>query len=145
MLIVALNRKPTKKEEFPYKKKDYLLTKAEKEFFNVLKQATDQKNLLLFSKVRLEDLLWLPKGLDRGERFGLRNRVKSRHVDFVVCDKENVKPLLVIELDDSSHLRLDRKVRDSFLDQILHGAGLKIVHIKTASSYDLSFISDRIN
>ena len=53
-------------------------------------------------------------------------------------------PYLVIELDDSSHLRSDRKLRDKFVDSVFGKVGLKIVHIKNAYKYDLSEIVDLI-
>jgi hypothetical protein len=84
--------------------------------------------------VRLEDLLWLPKYTRN--RYGLRNRIKSRHVDFLLCDKENVKPIIVIELDDSFHSREDRVERDNFVDRALQGARLPILHVKVRDFYN---------
>jgi len=45
----------------PYRKKDYLLSKAEKSFYEVLR-ATVATEWSIFAKVRLLDLLWLPRG-----------------------------------------------------------------------------------
>jgi very-short-patch-repair endonuclease len=127
----------------PYKKKDYLLSVAEKEFYNILRIIVEKNNYLLFAKVRLEDLLWIPKHTDN--RVGLRNRIKSRHVDFVICDKVDIRPLLVIELDDSSHEREDRKIRDEFVNQVLRGAGLPILHHKFQNFYSPREIEDKIS
>lgn len=69
------------------------------------------------------------KGIERKERWGLRNRVKSRHVDFVICDKQNIKPLLAIELDDSTHRRKDRKESDEFKDEIFEDMELPLLRI----------------
>ena len=130
-------------EPLPYKKKDYLLSVAEKSFYRILSQITDKHNVLLFAKVRLEDLLWIPWGTDN--RFGLRNRIKSRHIDFVICDKENVRPLLVIELDDNSHKREDRIERDYNVDRILNDAGLPILHQRVQYSYNPQELEDKIS
>jgi len=134
-LILATKFFEKKKEttKFPYKKKDYLLSVAEKEFYNILRIVGEKNNYLLFAKVRLEDLLWIPKHTDN--RGGLRNRIKSRHVDFLICDKDDVRPLLVIELDDSSHERTNRKDRDEFVNRALHDAGLPILHQKVQHNY----------
>lgn len=137
--ISSLFKTPSKEsiqdKKFPYRRKDYLLTVAERNFYEVLKKVSDENNKLLFAKVRLEDLLWLPENVEN--RFGLRNRIKSRHVDFVLCDKENIRPLIAIELDDSSHNREDRIKRDDFLDEALHDAGLPILHIRVQETYDV--------
>ena len=127
---------------FPFKKKDYLLSMAEKNFYWVLSQVANKNNVLLFTKVRLEDLLWIPKGTEN--RFGERSRIKSKHIDFVLCDKENIKPLVAIELDDSSHSRPDRIDRDNFLDKALGVAGLPILHQKVQYSYDPQELENNI-
>lgn len=126
----------------PYKKKDYLLSVAEKDFYRVLSEVADKNNVLLFAKVRMEDLLWLPRGTEN--RFGERNRIKSRHVDFVLCDKENVRPLVAIELDDSSHAREDRVERDSFVDKAMNAAKLPLFHQKVQYSYNPQELEDKI-
>ncbi len=130
------------KIEFPYKKKSYLLTTTEKKFYEVLSQLSQKHNVLLFAKVRLEDLL-LTYG-NGHERFGSRNRIKSRHVDFLLCNKETISPLIAIELDDSSHEREDRIERDNFVDKALQSAGLPILHVKAKSFYDLRELEDKI-
>ncbi len=129
--------------KFPYKKKDYLLTVAERNFYDVLNQIVQKHDVLLFAKVRLEDLL-LTYG-NGHERFGSRNRIKSRHVDFLLCGKKTINPLIAIELDDSSHNNEDRIERDNFVDNALQSAGLPILHVKVKSFYDLRELEDQIS
>ncbi len=131
-----------KESRLPYRRKSYLLSIAEKSFYAILKQIADNNNWAISPKVRLEDLLWIPSGTEN--RFGLRNRIKSRHIDFVLCDKEAMSPLLAIELDDASHEREDRVERDRNVDRILQDAGLPILHIKVQSFYDEKIISKQI-
>ena len=131
-------------KKFPYRRKDYLLTVSERNFYEVLKKVSDENNKLLFAKVRLEDLLWLPGNISWRDRLSLRGRIKSRHIDFVLCDRENIRPLLAIELDDASHLRFDRVERDDFVDSALSDAGLPILHIPVRQSYDFSDLMRRI-
>jgi hypothetical protein len=70
-------------------------------------------NYLVFAKVRLADLLYLPKGTQG--RQAAFNRIQSKHVDFLLCSKDAVRPLLAIELDDSSHGEQSRITRDVLL------------------------------
>lgn len=130
------------RQKLPYRKKDYFFTVAERNFYQVLSQIAERHNELLFAKVRLEDLLWLPKYAEN--RFGLRNRIKSRHIDFVLCDKQNIRPLLAIELDDSSHQTGERIERDSNIDRILHDAGLPILHVRVQPTYEMSILENQI-
>lgn len=128
--------------KWPYLKREYFLTQAEKSFYTVLSQ-TVGNNYLLFSKVRMSDLLYLPKMSNR-DYYRYQNKIQSKHVDFLLCDKENVRPLLAIELDDTSHLRTDRAQRDILVDDIFENAQLPILHIHTASSYNNEELSQQI-
>jgi hypothetical protein len=121
----------------PYRRKDYLLTRAERAFYDVLVETVDgafERRWLVFAKVRLLDLLWLPRGTQ--ERRGHLNRVQSKHVDFVLCDRSDVRPVLAIELDDSSHDAEDRRERDAFVDAALRDAGLPLLRVKARRGYD---------
>ena len=62
------------------------------------------------------------------------NRICSKHVDFVICDAW-LCPLVAVELDGSSHRRIDRQQRDKLVDDILKGASLEIVHIPRQKRY----------
>ena len=84
----------------------------------------------------------MPKGTEN--RFGERSRIKSKHIDFVLCDRENIKPLIAIELDDSSHSRPDRIDRDNFIDKALGVAGLPILHQRVQQTYNTQELEDKI-
>ena len=116
----------------PYRRRDYLLTAAERSFYEVLCNVTESE-LHVFPKVRLADLVWMPKGTaNRQAHF---NRIQSKHVDFVLCDREKLAPVLVIELDDASHEEASRRDRDTFVDTALIAAGLPILHIPAKRAY----------
>src|SRR3989337_567741 len=74
-----------------FKKMDFLLTEAERSFYEVLQRAVGEE-LIVFPKVRLADLVWLPKGT--AGRQALLNRVLSKHVDFVICARSSLTPSL---------------------------------------------------
>ncbi len=117
----------------PFRRKDYLLTKAEREFHDALMRAVTNE-YVVFAKVRLADLLWMPKGTsDRRSWF---NRIQAKHVDFVVCDRAALRPLVAIELDDSSHDRPNRVARDEFVDAVLKAAELPLVRFRVTARYD---------
>jgi very-short-patch-repair endonuclease len=123
---------PARRPSLPFRKCDYLFTAAERSFYEVLRSVT-QDRLHVFPKVRLVDLVYLPGGTEN--RQAHMNRVMSKHVDFVLCDLQAVTPVLVIELDDSSHGRDDRRARDEFVDGVLSAAGLPILHVAAKQSY----------
>lgn len=126
----------------PYLKRESFLTPAEQNFYHVLSKVVSS-DYLLFSKTRMSDLLYLPK-LSNKDYYHYQNKIQSKHVDFLLCDKESTKPVLAIELDDSSHLKASRVSRDSFVDEIFESARLPILHIRASSSYLSDEISQQI-
>lgn len=129
-----------KLEYTPYRKRDYLLTIGERGFYEVLQNIAEENNLLVFAKVRLEDLLWLPKYTNPFQKMRLRGYTRSRHIDFVLCDKTNIKPLIAIELNDSSHNEEERVERDQKIEIILGDAGLPLLWVKWQRIYNESEI-----
>ncbi len=119
-------------ESPPFRKKDYLLTKAERSFYEVTRMAVGDE-WIIFAKVRMLDLVSLPRGTANAQAH--RNRVQSKHVDFILCDPRTLSPVLVIELDDRSHERADRQDRDAFVDAVLRAAGLPVLHVAASSGY----------
>ena len=58
------------------------------------------------------------------------HKIMSKHVDFVIYDGDMMHLKVIIELDDSSHDREDRKERDEFVDFILKDCGYKVIHTR---------------
>ncbi len=109
------------------------MTKAELNFYRILNNICNELDCLLFSKVRVADIVKVRSIENRQSYF---NRIKSKHIDFVLCDKNHLKPLLCIELDDKSHNNLKRIERDKFIDEIIDIVGFKVIHIKCSYSYN---------
>ncbi len=124
---------------YPYQKQAFLLTKAERSFFGVLHQAVGS-DYHIFSKVRLADIIRTNSGLDGSKRQSAQNRINSKHVDFLLCDPDNLAIRFVIELDDSSHEKTQRQQRDDFVNKALEAAGVPIMHVPVKQAYSLNEI-----
>lgn len=135
----------SKVKSVPYQKKDSLLTEAEKQFFSVLQNIVADR-YLIFSQVSILEILSPAGGLDTRTRYSAHNRIQAKHIDFLLCEKETIRPLIAIELDDSSHYtQQDRIARDNFLNEAFASAGLPLLHIKTSSHYNPDTIQADIN
>ncbi len=134
----------SKVKSVPYQKKDSLLTEAEKQFFFVLQNIVADR-YLIFSQVSILELLSPVDGIDSHTRYSAHNRIQAKHIDFLLCEKGTTRPLVAIELDDSSHYRTDRIARDNFLNEAFASAGLPLLHIKTSSHYNPDTIRADIN
>ena len=125
---------PPKKSKFFTKKK--LLTKTEHNFLWCLTQARP-KGIAIACKVGLWGVV---HNLQRNDW----NKISQKHLDFVLYDLRKNDVLLVIELDDPSHLKERAQQRDRAKDSILNDAGIPILRIPTSKTYDINVLREKI-
>jgi hypothetical protein len=119
-------------KQFPYQPRGYILSQTELKFFRVL-QETVSDRAILCPKVRLGDVFSVTA---KGKNFYFYlNRINQKHVDFLLCDPDTMRPIVAIELDDNSHEREDRKARDAFVDQVYQAASLPLLHVPVQRVY----------
>lgn len=121
--------------QYPYRLRNDFLTPAELTFYRVLQSAASGWATIL-CKVSLGDLFYTNTG-DYGQNQAYRNKIDRKHVDFVLCDPQTMRPLLAIELDDKSHQRPDRQKRDTFVDGVFDAANLPLLHVPVRQTYPL--------
>ena len=111
-----------------------LLTKPEYGFWAVLKQKCEPHGLLICPKVRIEDFVTVNcDNVKLRQRY--RGYVKSRHIDFLLCDgKLNI--LAGVELDDKSHDKGNVKKVDTLKDDVFGAIGVPLYRIKTKGNYE---------
>ncbi len=120
-----------------------LFTPAERSFLGVLDLAVaDQYRI--FGKVRVADILLPGKGLNKSNWQIAFNKVSAKHFDFVLCNKQTLEVIAVIELDDKSHQKAKTQHRDSLLASVCATADLPLVRFATQSSYQVAEIQQKI-
>lgn len=110
---------------YPYEKK-LLLTKAEYAFYKILKEKCDNRNLIICPKVRMEDFV---KVTDKKNTLKYRGYIKSRHIDFLLCNSK-LYILAGIELDDNSHQKSEVQKVDEFKNEVFKKIGLPLYRVK---------------
>jgi hypothetical protein len=131
----ATNKPETITPESDYRKKIRVMNKSERQMYKILQSVLDNKFIVL-SKVRIEDFVDINQdNLPWGERQGLRGKIKSRHVDFLICEIQTTKPLMAIEVDGKSHRSLRRLERDQFVYNLYEEIGLPLVKISVGSNF----------
>ncbi|MCX6029739.1 MAG: DUF2726 domain-containing protein [Chloroflexi bacterium] len=124
-----------------YQQRESLFTYRERVFFQALLEDISGQ-YVVFAKVRLGDVLFLAN--EPGNRKYHNNQIQCKHLDFVLCARGTYKPLLAIELDDSSHDKYDHRERDEFKDKICADAGLKLWRERIKPMYPKGFIGERV-
>lgn len=125
-----------------YTKTEKLLTPMEARFYRILTKVL-QRDLLVFAKVRLGDLMEAHPGMDKVKQRIAFNKIACKHVDFVICNKD-LEILLGIEVDDKSHERKDRVERDVFVDGAFKSAGIKLLRVPGKRYYDYENVKQQV-
>lgn len=124
-----------------YRKRDSLFTYQERVFFRALLEALGGQ-YSIFAKVRMGDVLFLRN--EPENRKYHNNQLQCKHFDFVLCEKGTYQPILVIELDDSSHTKFDNRARDEFKDKVCAQTGLKLWRLRIQREYQKGYIAENV-
>lgn len=129
---------------YPYQVSKRLLTNAERSFYGVLSQVVGDEGLI-FSKVRIADVIKPQNGLSRSEWQRAFNSISSKHFDFVVCNPNDISVKFVVELDDSTHNKQSQKERDHFVNNACKASSLPLLRIKASKWYVLETLKNEIS
>lgn len=109
-----------------------IFTKSEELFFRVLYNH-NKSRYIINSKVRMEDIFKVSS--KAGNRYKeMRNRIKSRHLDFVLTDKSG-QVVAIIELDDKTHSKQSAFIGDILKNQIIEYNQIKLYRVKVGEYY----------
>lgn len=137
-ILKELTKKKRKSKTGDYKyQKKTLMSVNEKSFYSELLPICKKHGFLLFSKVRLIDLIEPVRG---GNSNVAKLHIIQKHVDFVLCHASTLTPMLVIELDDNSHNSASAQQRDADKNKALESAGLPIIRTRTAARLEESIM-----
>lgn len=105
-------------------KAEYLMTRNEKTQYWLLRSWADANNLIVFTKVRLADLISPRENSNNRQK--LFWKIQAKHVDFVICDN-SIRVKCIIEIMDNSHYDPERIKRDNFVREVLTSCGYKLI------------------
>jgi len=135
----GINKVP--QSPYRYRAKNFLISKPEHEFFDVLVASVGDR-YYVFPQIHLATIL--DHKIVGQNCNGAFRHIDEKSVDFVLCDKLNIKPILAIELDDRSHENKNRKDRDKIVEGILKEARLPLLRIENHGNFNKEDISQLI-
>lgn len=130
------------KKILPFKRKDFLLNIPERQFFEGLQQIISA-DYVVFPQIVLSNIVKVTstkKGF-----WTYQNKINRKTLDFVIFEKQYLKPIMAIEYDGKTHNRSDRQERDNFVDNVLNSAGIKSLHIKHQKNINFEELKNKIN
>lgn len=120
---------------YPYKKKEDSFYSATEDSFLQLLEKGCAKHYRVFPKVRLADVISVQEsGLSLNARKDAQLKIDNRILDYILCDKESMRVVAVIELEPMEANRLQVK-RNWFLKNTLTAAGLPFLRFKARPGY----------
>lgn len=136
-----LSRKRTT-SKYQYKLKDLVMTHPEFQFFRLL-QTVLQNRYDIFPQIHLDAIL--DYKINGQSWFGAGQHINQKSVDFLLCDKDSGKLILAIELDDRSHEREDRIMRDAEVERIFKNINLPLLRVKNNHNFTKEEVSKMIS
>lgn len=127
-----------------YHAKDYILTKAEMQFYDALCKATATTYLQIWPMMSLKELIYVRDEEGKKNSYKHFNKINRKHIDFTLVNPKSSKAILCIELDDKSHKKQNRIERDTYVDEVMKQAGIKLLHVPAGMEYDISKLESNI-
>lgn len=129
--------------EFPFAVKRQLFTAAERQFLQLIENSVNNE-FRVICRVKLSDLLSLKKGTDQKIAKSALLRAVGKQVDFVLCDKNDMTPVMAIDLVYGQGKNGHNTQRDFFVSGALETAAIPHMRIKAKNGYTLAEIRESI-
>ena len=115
-----------------------LMSKYEKNFYEILSKNFAQ-DYIIMPQVNLASIIEKIKDFPTQYQNEL-----YRNIDFGIFDKNSMKPLLLIEINDKTHNQPDRIKRDLKVKEICNQANIKLITFYTKYDNKPNYIISRV-
>ena len=114
----------------PYRLRENFLSAPELALYRVLKNMVG-RHYVVCPKVALNDIFYIVRPNENVHFF---NKFFRKHVDFLLCQPETLKPAIGVELVKSVR-RDGTREGDLFMQELFLNARLPLVHVPTSENY----------
>lgn len=121
-------------ESLPYRLRERFLTTPEVALFRILKNMAGGR-YAVFAKVALNDIFYIVRPNENVHYF---NKLFRKHVDFLLCKPDTLRPQIGVELVRPPSKNATRSNSDQFMEELFLTAGLPLVQIPSSDRYELS-------
>ena len=138
IIIIEINKNTAENYANKYIKKECVMTQNELKFYETLCKAVDgckiipQAHLSMFLNHKVRGQNW-------SRAF---SKINGKSVDFLICSN-SMKPIIAIELDDSTHNSPNRQKRDMFVNSILNNADIALLRFE-ANKWNDKIIKQKV-
>lgn len=122
-------------KEYTYQLRDSLISQTEKNFLSAIKSVLPQ-NYFIQPQVNLSSII------DKTDNTRFRNEL-FRNIDGCIFD-QNYKPIVLVEINDSTHNEKKRIERDKKVKDICEEAGIPLVRFWTCYGINTDYMQNII-
>jgi len=117
-------------ERLPYRLREQFLSTPELVLLRVL-QIMVGRHYMICPKVALNDIFYVARPNENVHFF---NKFFRKHVDFLLCEPDTLKPAIGIELVKPV-FRTETREADQFMRELFLSARLPLVHVQSSEHY----------
>jgi hypothetical protein len=123
-------RDKDQEERLPYRLRETFLSTPELAMLRVLQNMAGN-HYVICPKVSLNDIFYIVRPNENVHFF---NKFFRKHVDFLLCDPNTLRPVLGIELVKPV-AKTETRGADQFMEDLFLSAGLPLVHVPSGERY----------
>lgn len=131
------SRNKVLKKTNTYSKKKSIISSTEKKIYVKINRIIENTNYLLQAQVNLASIV------DKNSDEKFRSEL-FRNIDFGIFDKYTFEPLVMIELNDTTHKQKERIIRDIKVKNILNQAEIPLITLHTEYENEENYIRRRL-
>ena len=123
------------KDRLPYRLRKQFLSITELALLTVLQEMSEERYVVC-PKVALNDIFYIQRP---NENVHFYNKIFRKHVDFLLCEIDDMKPAFGVELVRPI-TKEETRSADQFIEDLFLSAGLPLVHVPSNEVYELADI-----
>ena len=121
------------KERLPFRLREHFLSSTELALLSVLQEMADG-HYVICPKVALNDIFYIQRP---NENVHFYNKIFRKHVDFLLCEPDSMKPAFGVELVKPI-AKEETRSADQYMQDLFLSAGLPLIHVPSDERYKLS-------
>ena len=121
------------KDRSPYRLRKQFLTSTELSLLSVLLEMADG-HYVVCPKVALNDIFYIQRP---NENVHFYNKIFRKHVDFLLCEPDSMKPAFGVELVKPI-AKEETRSADQFMMDLFLSTGLPLIHVPSSERFELA-------
>ena len=127
---ISLQDPARAREQLPYRLREHFLSTPERALLRTLLKMMGERYLIC-PKVALNDIFYIARPNENVHFF---NKFFRKHVDFLLCEPDSLKPAIGVELVKPI-AKAETREADQFMVELFLSARLPLVHIRSREHY----------